>query len=64
MNNVQFIPDITYHIELNFSTDYTLEGIVKCVNTYLKENELFPSQTQLPKFYYIPRLCKCPSVLW
>lgn len=64
MNKVEFIPNTTYHIELNFSTDYTIEGIVKCVNDYINENDLFYSQTQIPKFYYIPRLRKSPSKLW
>lgn len=66
MNNVEFIPNTTYHIELWFNPeDYTLEDITRLTNEYIKDySHYFESQTQIPKYYKIVRLRREPSILW
>lgn len=65
MDNVKFIPSTTYHVELWFDTEYTLNEITKLTNKYIKDcSHYFESQTQIPKYYKIFRLNKSSSVLW
>lgn len=65
MGNVEFISNTTYHIELWFDTQYTLEEITNITNKYIKNcSHYFESQTQIPKYYKTLLLRKEPSILW
>ena len=66
MGNVEFVSNSSiYHIELNFSLDYTIEEITKLVNEYIYDKQYYyEMQTQIPKYYKKLRLAKCPSKLW
>ena len=65
VNNIKFIPNNTYRIELSFSTKYTIEEITKLTNEYIKDcSHYFESQTQIPKYYRKIHLKKEPSILW
>ena len=64
MSNITFTPSSSYHIELWFAPDYTMDSIVDSINDYVHHNQLFNSQTQLPPYYRIFKLKKSRSVLW
>lgn len=64
MSNIIFYPSKVNHLELWFSTEYTLQEITKIVNKHILNNDYNITDTQIPKYYCKVHLLKSPSVLW
>ena len=64
MSNIIFYPSTVNHLELWFSTKYTLQEITEIVNKHILSNDYNITDTQVPKYYVKIHLCKDPSVLW